>query len=220
MKHSKLLTFSFILLLSSFQLVLNAQNPAVRHVPDSVVNSYKNAKGYEYANDPAYWKKAKPSGDSGDFFARLFNPIAWKFIGYLFLITIFGIVIYRLISNGVFYRKRKSTEQLQDYQQENELDENALTASLKEFQRDGRFREAIRAHYLLTLIALDRTGLIKLEANSTNHDYSDQLKNHKAYSAFAYITRMYEYAWFGHIKLSPQDYAFAEKRFTDFKKQF
>jgi hypothetical protein len=199
---------------------LNAQNPAVRHVPASVIDSFKNGKGYEYANDPAYWKKGKPVAGPPDFIANLFNPTLWKFIGYLFLAAMFGIVIYRLIANGVFYRKEKSIEKLNHSDDVNELDERSLSALLKEFLQEGKFREAIRAQYLLTLISLEKTGMIKINANSTNHEYTDQLKNHKAYSAFTFLTRMYEYAWYGDAKVSQQDYAFAEKRFMDFKKQF
>jgi hypothetical protein len=219
MKRTKLFTYSLILLLSILHVVLNAQNPAVRHVPDSVTNSFKNGKGYEYANDPAYWKKGKPAGPP-DFISKLFNPTLWKLIGYLFLVAMFGIVIYRLIANGVFYRKENSIEKLNNPDDVNLLDESTLTALLKEFLRDGKFREAIRAQYLLTLVSLEKTGMIKITANSTNHEYSDQLKNHKAYSAFTFLTRMYEYAWYGDVKVSQQDYAFAEKRFIDFKKQF
>ena len=220
MKRTKLLTLSLIFLLSCLQLVLNAQDAVARHVPDSVVNSFKNGKGYEYANDPAYWKKTKPISDPSDFFSKLLNPTMWKLIGYLLLITIFGVVLYRLIANGIFYRKERSLEKLNEYDDAKELDEGSLSESLKEYLREGRFREAIRAHYLLTLVSLERTGLIKLELNATNHDYSDQLKDHKAYAAFRFLTRMYEYAWYGDVTVSQQDYAFAEKRFKDFKKQF
>ena len=191
MKRTKLLTLSLIFLLSCLQLVLNAQDAVARHVPDSVVNNFKNGKGYEYANDPAYWKKTKPISDPSDFFSKLLNPTMWKLIGYLLLITIFGVVLYRLIANGIFYRKERSTEKLNEYEDSKELDEGSLSESLKEYLREGRFREAIRAHYLLTLVSLERTGLIRLELNATNHDYSDQLKDHKAYAAFRFLTRMY-----------------------------
>ena len=57
MKQIKSLSFLLSLLLLCFQLSLNAQEVAGRHVPASVIDSFKNAKAYEYANDPAYWKK-------------------------------------------------------------------------------------------------------------------------------------------------------------------
>ena len=219
MKRTKLFTFSLILLLSCLHLVMNAQSPTVRHVPTSVVDSFKNGKGYEYANDPAYWRKPKPVAGPPDFLSKLFSPRLWKLIGYLFLLTMFGIVIYRLIANGVFYRKEKPVDKLNEYHDANQFDEASLNRMLKEFLRDGKFREAIRTQYLLTLVSLEKTGMIRVTANSTNHDYSDQLKNHKSYSAFTFLTRMYEYAWYGDMKVSQQDYAFAEKRFMDFKNQ-
>src|SRR5918993_202497 len=150
MKRLKLLPIFFLCLLSCLQLVLNAQESSARHVPDSVVNSFKNGKGYEYANDPAYWKKAKPVGDSWNIFEKLLNPTMWKFIGYLFLIAIFIFVIQRLIANGVFYRKEKKAEHLTDLHDDvTRLDEHSLKALLKDFLHDGKFKEAIRTHYLL-----------------------------------------------------------------------
>ena len=221
MKRTRLLTLSFFVFFSCLQLLLNAQDAAVRHVPDSVVNSFKTAKGYEYANDPAYWKKAKPPADSWNIVEKLMNPVLWKVIGYVFLAAMFIFVVYRLIANGVFYRKEKKPEQLNDLPDDiMKLDEVSLKSLLKDFLRDGKFREAIRAQYLLTLLALERSGLIKFDPNATNHDYADQLKEHKAHGKFSFLTRIYEYAWYGDIAVSEQDYRFAEKRFIDFKQQF
>lgn len=222
MKRSKPIILSLILLLSSFQLVLKAQVPGVRHVPDSVVNNFKTGKGYEYANDPAYWKKpAKPPEDSWNMFDKVFNPALWQLIGYAFLGAIFIFVLYRLIANVIYYRKVKRTEQFFDSADDvMKLDEGSLKSLLKELLAEGKYREAIRTHYLLTLLSLESSGLIKFDSNATNHDYAHQLKDHNAYSAFSFLTRMYEYAWYGDVALSQQDYAFAEKRFADFKQQF
>jgi hypothetical protein len=222
MNRSKPLILFVILLVSSFQLVLKAQDPFVRHVPDTVVSGFKTGKGYEYANDPAYWKKpAKPKEDSWNIYDKVFNPALWQLIGYAFLGAIFIFVLYRLIANAIYYRKGKRTEQFIDLSDDvMKLDEGSLKSLLKELLAEGKYREAIRTHYLLTLLSLERSGLIKFDSNATNHDYAHQLKDHRAYTAFSFLTRIYEYAWYGDMTLSQQDYTFAEKRFADFKQLF
>jgi len=222
MKRNKPLRLLLILCFYFVQPVLRAQDSTQRHVPLSVVDSFHSAKAYEYANDPEYWRKPVQSkNDSWKFLDYLFTENHLKFIGYCFLLLVFCFVIYRLYRNGVFYRNESRQQVLIDNTTDvTTLDEQSLTTLLDELIADAKYREAIRAQYLLTLISLDKSGLIKLDPNSTNRDYSAQLKTHKAHRSFAWLLRIYEYAWYGDAKITEQDYAFAEKRFNDFKRSF
>jgi hypothetical protein len=62
---------------------------------------------------------------------------------------------------------------------------------------EGRYREALRALYLATLVALDRRRLIRFDPTWTNGQYLRQMPESEARRAFRELTSIFEHTWYG-----------------------
>jgi hypothetical protein len=80
------------------------------------------------------------------------------------------------------------------------LDDAARLADL------GDLREALRALYLATLVALDRRRLIAFDPHRTNWQYLRQMPRGDARESFGQLTRSFDYKWYGHEATTRDDY--------------
>ncbi|AKF05763.1 DUF4129 domain-containing protein [Sandaracinus amylolyticus] len=71
---------------------------------------------------------------------------------------------------------------------------------------EGRHREALRALYLATLVALDRRRLIRFEKTLTNGQYLRQMPDGEARVDFRDFTRRFDRTWYGREPASEHDY--------------
>lgn len=80
----------------------------------------------------------------------------------------------------------------------------------------GRFREAVRALFLMTLAELEGRELVAFDRTRTNGEYVRQL--HRRVGAgdllrhFMTVTRAYDRAWYGSVPCSGDEYAVFAKR--------
>lgn len=140
-------------------------------------------------------------------FANFGLPGPWFFvaIGALLLLII---VIYLMAT-----RRREARARDQDAAASREaidLRDRAPSTFLDEaaaFADAGRLREALRALYLATLVALDRRRLITFEPHHTNWQYLRQMPRSDAREAFRQFTRIFDHKWYGHEVTSHDDYA-------------
>lgn len=217
---NRLFKWLFILCSVAAPVLVHGQDTSVRKIPPAVIKKYQSDKTYEYANDPAYWKKKKELVSSRElsFFERFLNPKVWRIIGYGLLALVFIFVIYRLFVNGVFYSNRQSEKEKDKPTDAFSVPaESDLQVLLQQFRESKNFREAIRIQYLLTLRYLESKNRIRLEARATNQDYLRQMDKDPAQSQFAFLTRLYEYVWYGEVPVTEQHYEAAEARFNSFK---
>jgi hypothetical protein len=70
----------------------------------------------------------------------------------------------------------------------------------------GDLREALRALYLATLVALDRRRLIAFDPHLTNWQYLRQMPRGDAREAFTHFTRLFDFKWYGREVTSREDY--------------
>lgn len=191
----------------------------IRYVPDSVVARMQNDKVFEYANDPAFWKKEPPPDNSA-----LFKLINWlarspviKWLLYIFLAAIILFAIYQvMVVNDFFLFTRPKTKAADPDKTHEELTANNLDDLLEKSLQEKNYRVAVRCLYLKTLQSLHERRLIVLDARSTNHDYISQLKQHNKRLEFIRLTNIYEYAWYGEYALSEQQFELARNSFDKF----
>jgi hypothetical protein len=62
----------------------------------------------------------------------------------------------------------------------------------------GRHREALRAVYLATLVALDRHRALTFDPTRTNWQYLGQLRDAAVRADFRELTRVFDRIWYGH----------------------
>jgi hypothetical protein len=82
----------------------------------------------------------------------------------------------------------------------------------------GRYREAVRLHYLQSLVKLADRGLIRWGRNKTNLDYERELSGRPELADFAGLTRIFEYACYGEMPVSADDYRKVSADFEAFDK--
>lgn len=178
-----------------------------RSVPDSVAAALKKSKEFEYANDPRYWvkkKKQEQSNNSSFNWNALSNGI--KFFMYLLLISALLFVIYRLVvTNNLFYTKSKKLKQAA-VEEDIEMSDENIDRKIEEAVNAGNLRLATRFSFIKTLKLLDNKGWIRYHPQATNYDYLNQVSQYRVAGDFAFVTRIYEYVWYGEFEINQQQF--------------
>ncbi len=70
----------------------------------------------------------------------------------------------------------------------------------------GQYRDALRALYLATLVALDRRQLLTFDPTLTNWQYSRQLRSAAIRADFRELTKLFDHKWYGREDTAEADY--------------
>jgi len=196
--------------------------PEFRQVPDTAIQGLKNRKEFSYANDPNFWKpepKVEKTSGKGfwDYFYDFFSSNGVRMIAYFLLIAFFIYVIYRIIVVNklyLFYNSKKAktvaageASDIQDINLDEKI-QQALTA------RDHRM--AVRYMYLKALKLLNEKQWIRYHADGTNYEYVNQMSGRKQASEFSYLTRIYDYVWYGEFAVTQEQFDIVYKNFSHF----
>jgi Domain of unknown function (DUF4129) len=188
----------------------------VRQVPDSVLYALKKQTVFEYANDPAYWKKQQST--PSPFWSFVFNVLGsslFKIILYSLLAAILIYVLYNIVVSNKMHlfinaaRQQKATAAL--LMQKNNWDEMLQLAVAQ-----GNYRLAVRYQFLRTLQLLDDRKIIVYHAEATNYEYLRMMRSHKNENEFKFLTQVYEYVWYGEFNITDTRYKNLAERFTQF----
>jgi hypothetical protein len=194
----------------------------VRHIPDSVIRRYKGEKEFAYANDPAFWKKARPEevhpSAFGRWLGRVLNSEAFRWLIYLLLGGALLYTIYKIVSENnlaTFYRSPAKTKTAGAV--EDPVDED-LEAKLREAMQAGDYRAAVRYLYLGTLRTLRDKEWIQYHIESTNQEYVRQLSALPQGASFRWLTGAYEKVWYGEFPLNTDQFGRLHSHFAEFQK--
>lgn len=188
-----------------------------REVPSSVVDSFKRSEDFLYANDPEYWEeKERGSPGFGDALVAALTSRAMRFLSFAALVAVGLFVIYRLIVVSGLLKKTSRTR-------EKEPEPIPVTSTRESVDRDltiaisqQNFRQAVRLLHLKSLFFLEDKSMISMDAQMTNQQYLNQLINTPYLSEFRFLTRIYEYVWFGDFSLDNVQFTKAEAAFRNF----
>ena len=116
---------------------------------------------------------------------------------------------------GAFYRKRKQTGLAFEIVPEDirTLDFDRL---IDEAVAVRNYRRAVRLLYLKTLKALAAHHLIDWQRDKTNHEYIDELPQPTLRRAFADLTMLFEYVWYGDFAVDEAVFGRVQRSFTRF----
>jgi hypothetical protein len=195
------------------------RKPAVRAVPDSVVDKMKKEKEFAYANDMSYWKEDPPRKRTSfdNLLSMLSRSTVLKLILYSLLIAGILYALYQVMVVNNFFifsggrRKKKIDENADDALENVDLD-----AKINEAVTNKNYRQAVRYMYLKTLKLLSDSNVITLHAKSTNQDYIRQMYRHNSLSQFRDLTRIYEYVWYGEFVPSETQFNIISANFNRF----
>jgi hypothetical protein len=201
---------------------LEAVTPEFRQVPDTAIKVLKNRKEFSYANDPGFWKpEPKVQKTRGktfwDYFYDFFSSDGIRMIAYFLLIAFFVYIIYRIVVVNklyLFYNSKKAKTvaagEISDIQDIN-LDEKIQQALAA---KDHRM--AVRYMYLKALKLLNERQWIRYHADGTNFEYVNQMSGRKQASEFSYLTRIYDYVWYGEFAVTEDQFDIVYKNFSHF----
>ena len=80
----------------------------------------------------------------------------------------------------------------------------------------GQYRRAVRLLYLKTLQTLADDGLIAWQRDKTNHAYVEELRRPALRPAFARLTDLFEFVWYGDFPVDAALYARMQQHFAAF----
>lgn len=193
--------------------------PELRRVPDSTVGRLKRDKAFAYANDEAYLEKDQPekedSTSAWDGFFRFFSSSAVRVFMYVLLGAFFIYIIYRIIVVNNLYFISSKKRLMHDEGGEEEITDENIDEKIRSAAGAGDYRLAIRYSYIKGLRLLNDKGWIRLHAQATNHDYVYQVSKYPVAGDFNFLTRVYDYVWYGEFAVNNEQYARLQ---TDFQK--
>jgi hypothetical protein len=193
--------------------------PELREVPDTTVSKLKKEKDFEYANDDEYLDKPQVMQDdtnTGRNYQQFrFGPAA-RTILYILLIGFFVFLIYRLIVvNNLYLFRKNKTLAVDDEVVEEEISEDSIDDRIRRAAGEKDYRTAVRYLYLKGLHLLRDKGWIRYHAQATNHDYVYQVNQYPVAEDFRFLTRIYDYVWYGEFAVSEDQFARLQ---TDFQR--
>jgi hypothetical protein len=195
--------------------------PVFREVPDSVSNRLKRQKDFAYANDPAYWAREKeddePKKDFWDYFYSFFSQVGVRMIMYGLLIAFFLFIIYRVIVVNnlyLFYRSKKVSNPVNA--DEGNIEDENLDEKINRAIDQQEHRMAVRYMYLKALRLLNDRQWIRFHTQATNYEYVHQMSGHKMSPEFSFLTRIYDYVWYGEFPLTNEQFDLVHKNFLHF----
>lgn len=194
----------------------------MRVIPERKLDSVRSLKAFEYANDPAYWKKADPEKEpaKNDWMNALRKSGAVKIIFYLIIAGFLLLIIYRILKEQnllIFTRKslnRKIANRSVDLAEKPDL-----VRLLSEAERAGNYRESVRIEFLQTLYLLGEKGLVEYHPEWPNSRYLHSLQQSSLYPGFKRLTGIYEFVYYGGFETDAGKYMLIKKEFTKFRKE-
>jgi hypothetical protein len=216
-----------------------ASPPEYRAVPDSTVNRLKKQDDFEYANDPAYWNNEQEEAEKRkreeereqklqnqeykkgfwDYFNNFFSGTAIRVITYTVLIAFFLFVIYRIMVVNqlfLFYSSRKAKAKAKESAEAADIEDDNLDEKIRKAVQAGEHRKAVRYMYLKTLQLLNERQWIRYHVDATNYEYVIQMSKHKLGNDFSFLTRIYDYVWYGEFSLTKEQFDIVYNNFSHF----
>lgn len=191
-----------------------------RRVPDSIPRSLKRQKDFAYANDPGYWVSDPPPEEKKGFwyyFYNFFQSVAVRTIAYSLLIAFFLFIIYRIIVVNklfLFYSSKKVKKE--EGEEVVNIDDENLDEKIQKAIDEKDHRTAVRYMYLKALKLLNDRQWIHFHAEATNYEYVNQMSGRKLANEFGFLTRVYDYVWYGEFMLTDEQFEIVYNNFKHF----
>ena len=126
----------------------------------------------------------------------------------LLLVVIFFVVRWALGRKGRWLTDR-SKEKLSDIPMdaiEKHLHQADFPTLIQKAEQQNDTRQSIRLYYLWLLKVLSDKGQIAWEERKTNSDYEREIKDPTQKARFVYLSKVYNYIWYGEFSISDVQY--------------
>lgn len=127
---------------------------------------------------------------------------------FLLLVVIFLVVRWAMNSRGGWLlarTKEKLTEISMEVVEKN-LHQVDFPSLIQKAEAQNDTRQSIRLYYLWLLKVLSDRGQIVWELRKTNADYVRELKDPARRESFVYLSKIYNYIWYGEFAITDSQY--------------
>lgn len=196
-----------------------------RHFSESSINKYKDDSDFDYER-----KMVKPESFLSRFwrwFWNLYDDLtstpAGRTIKDIFLWALFisalAFFVYKVYKTNrvALFSANPQMKNTYTIGEEN-IHEINFESAITDAENEGNYRLAVRLYYLKNLKLLTDKELIDWQLNKTNTDYIRELANTNYYEDFQKSTRAFEYAWYGNMPVSKEEYEIIKDQFITFQK--
>jgi len=157
------------------------------------------------------------TGNSNNFL----NSFGVKVFFWTIAIFFVGFILYKLFFTGGLFAKGNTKAVDESAHKEAEIlnDYSAYSLLIYEAESKNDFNLSIRYLYLQSLKKLADSELISFSADKTNNLYVQELSGHTYQQEFAFLTRNYEYVWYGKFMIDKTQYQKLKEEFILFNKK-
>lgn len=198
----------------------NSREFAYIHYLDSLLRKQKDLRTDTVSVDEntGNIKRSHVSGNDLSGLNKILNSLPVRiFFWCLAFIFIFFIFYKVFFKNGIFRRGRKMQTISKDEDTVDELDDiSNYDALVLQAEKENNLNVAVRYLFLKTLKNISDKELIHFAADKTNSEYLGEMKSHKYFSEFGWLTRNYEYLWYGKFSIDSGEYSKLKERFNLF----
>jgi len=197
-----------------------------RHFTESSIKAYVNDKDFEYEKEvvetPSAWDRFWQWfwNKYNDMISTEAGKTTMQIIYWLLGIAAVTFFVLKVIKMNRMNLFRASPPGNIPYKIE---DENVYTISFNEAiqqaLQNGNYRLAIRLLYLQNLKTLSDKNLIIWQPNKTDADYLREISKPGLKQSFKNITDIFEYAWYGNLVVTKDDFIGIQKEFAQFQNQ-
>lgn len=205
----------------------------VQKISEEDFQEFRNDPKFDYEiveSNPTWWDDFKTW--IGNLFLRFFEWIFGveeaagalaaflRILPYLLLTLLLFILIRFFINvNSSSAANTASKKPFVGLSEEEHIIKNEdIQALIQKALEAKDYRLAVRYYYLYMLQMMSEKELIDWQIQKTNHDYEDEIKKPDLKKAFAKITQLYDYVWYGDFAIDAPKYQRAEAIFTKLQK--
>ena len=196
----------------------------LRNLPDSNIKSYRTNEEFNYSIQRSegvsiwdrfwYWVFRKISDiQANKFWAKFFEVLIW-----IFCISAFVYAALKLtgMNSTALFATDKKNDQLDYLLEEDNIYAINFPEAIQVAIQERNFRVATRLLYLQSLRKLADAELITWKINKTNDVYLHELSSTSLRESFGFLTRAYEYAWYGAMPLEEALFKEIHQQFINF----
>lgn len=223
-----------IFLISFFGKSSIAQKQTLNDSSTVVIRSFNNRKLQEFKNDKdfQYELLKEPSKSLWEKFWEWFwwkiseimrtktgRTTVWTLLitAGLAAITFFVIKVMGMNNGGLF--SRKASSELPYTTDTEDINLIAFDEAIEEAVKNRNFRLAIRLLYLQSLKKLSDKGYIQWQFNKSDSDYIKEVSGKSWQALFKKLTSSFEYAWYGEMNISNDEFQDLQAQFQQFNNQ-
>lgn len=132
------------------------------------------------------------------------------------VVLIFQKLIFQGNANSKISSSFTASELIEEELKDAPIEEWPLQKLLTKYKQEQNVRHVVRIYYLMTLQSLHQAQYIQWEKNKTNDHYLMELVNKSEYTAFAQLSHIFNYVWYGEYSLDTKQYSKACEAFDSF----